>query len=105
MAKTRKKDAGTSTGAPAQGSSSETESRSGDGAPGESASQTQEPAAAEAAPQAAGDTTAADLDRSQIAQRAYELYLARGGSDGQAMDDWLTAEREMSGREQGRDQN
>ncbi len=28
--------------------------------------------------------------------RAYELYLARGGSDGQAWDDWLAAERELS---------
>lgn len=28
--------------------------------------------------------------------RAYELYLARGGSDGQAWDDWLAAERELN---------
>jgi hypothetical protein len=32
----------------------------------------------------------------RIAARAYELYLARGGSDGQDFDDWLTAERELS---------
>jgi hypothetical protein len=32
----------------------------------------------------------------RINMRAYELYLARGGADGQAMDDWLTAERELS---------
>jgi hypothetical protein len=32
----------------------------------------------------------------RIASRAYELYLARGGSDGQAWDDWLAAERELS---------
>jgi Protein of unknown function (DUF2934) len=49
-----------------------------------------------AAPQANGDTTAASLDRQRIAMRAYELYLARGGADGAALDDWLTAEREMS---------
>ena len=28
--------------------------------------------------------------------RAYELYLARGGRDGAAMDDWLNAERELN---------
>lgn len=34
----------------------------------------------------------------RVALRAYELYLARGGSDGGDFDDWLTAERELSGR-------
>ena len=52
-------------------------------------------AAAPSAPQNVGDTTAATADRERIAMRAYELYLARGGSDGGAMDDWLTAEREF----------
>ena len=33
----------------------------------------------------------------RVALRAYELYLARGGSDGGDFDDWLTAERELSG--------
>jgi|1185.fasta_scaffold483013_2 hypothetical protein len=32
----------------------------------------------------------------RVAARAYELYLARGGGDGQAWDDWLAAERELS---------
>ena len=36
-----------------------------------------------------------DSERERVAQRAYELYLARGGTDGQAMDDWLSAEREL----------
>ena len=31
----------------------------------------------------------------QIAQRAFEIYQSRGGSDGQDMDDWLQAEREL----------
>lgn len=48
-----------------------------------------------AAPQNAGDTTTADLDRERVALRAYELYLARGGADGMAMEDWLAAEREL----------
>ena len=33
--------------------------------------------------------------REEIAQRAYELYLARGGADGSEQEDWLQAEREL----------
>ena len=33
----------------------------------------------------------------RVAMRAYELYLARGASDGRDFDDWLTAEREVAG--------
>lgn len=47
------------------------------------------------APQTVGDTTAAAPDRDRIAMRAYELYQARGASDGQALEDWLAAEREL----------
>lgn len=46
-----------------------------------------------------GTTTPAGhppVDRDRIAQRAYELYLARGGDHGQDQDDWYTAERELS---------
>ena len=43
-------------------------------------------------------TAAAGPDRNSVAMRAYELYLARGGGDGKAMDDWLLAERELQGR-------
>jgi hypothetical protein len=50
------------------------------------------------APQSSGDTTVANLDRDRVARRAYELYLARGAGDGQAMEDWLTAERELTER-------
>lgn len=50
----------------------------------------------EPAPQAAGDTTAAAPDRARIATRAYELYLARGGASGRDLDDWLTAEQELT---------
>jgi hypothetical protein len=32
----------------------------------------------------------------RIAARAYELYLARGGSDGGDFEDWLAAERELA---------
>jgi hypothetical protein len=48
--------------------------------------------------QRAGDTTAATINRARVAERAYELYLARGGGDGLALDDWLSAERELTGR-------
>ena len=37
-------------------------------------------------------------DRDRIAWRAYEIYLERGGADGRDMDDWLEAERQLSGR-------
>jgi len=50
------------------------------------------------APQNAGDTTAATIDRGECAQRAYELYVARGGEDGRDLEDWLTAERELRER-------
>lgn len=33
--------------------------------------------------------------REQIRTRAYEIYVARGGVDCHAVDDWLQAEREL----------
>jgi hypothetical protein len=42
------------------------------------------------------DPIAGAFDRDRIARRAYELYLARGGADGQDLQDWLSAERELS---------
>jgi len=50
------------------------------------------------APQNGGGTPAATIDRDLLAQRAYELYLARGGEDGRDLEDWLTAERELQER-------
>jgi hypothetical protein len=32
----------------------------------------------------------------EIAAEAYRIYMGRGGSDGQDMDDWLEAERRLS---------
>ena len=37
----------------------------------------------------------------QIAQRAYEIYQARGGTEGQDIEDWLQAERELRRGSQG----
>jgi hypothetical protein len=59
--------------------------------------------AVQAAPQLSGETMVANLDRERVAARAYELYQARGGGDGRAMDDWLAAEREFMRTSQGRD--
>jgi hypothetical protein len=59
---------------------------------------TPEGEAAPSAPQNVGDTTAAAPERERIAQRAYELYLERGGGEGAAMDDWLNAEQELQPR-------
>jgi hypothetical protein len=38
------------------------------------------------------------IDCEQIALRAYEIYQARGGTDGSDLDDWLQAERELQSR-------
>jgi Protein of unknown function (DUF2934) len=40
-------------------------------------------------------TSTEGLSREKIAQRAYELYLARGGAHGSELEDWLQAEREL----------
>jgi hypothetical protein len=37
----------------------------------------------------------------QIAAEAYNIYCARGCGDGAAVDDWLEAERRLSGRRMG----
>ena len=36
-----------------------------------------------------------EIPAEEIAQRAYEIYMARGGTEGQDIDDWLRAEREL----------
>jgi hypothetical protein len=48
--------------------------------------------AADAAPRGA---RAALANGSDIARRAYDLYLARGREDGHDVEDWLQAEREL----------
>ncbi len=37
------------------------------------------------------------LDRDEVSRRAYELFLSRGGEHGHDVEDWLRAEREVSG--------
>jgi hypothetical protein len=50
------------------------------------------------APQNAGGVMVAEIDRDLVSQRAYERYVERGREDGQDVDDWLTAERELRER-------
>ena len=37
--------------------------------------------------------------QARVAERAYDRYLARGAQDGQDLDDWLEAERELASEE------
>ena len=37
------------------------------------------------------------MSHEDIARRAFEIYLARGAGDGQALADWVQAERELLG--------
>ena len=54
-------------------------------------------------PQQPGDGSPQSEGAREIVEtRAYELYLERGGGDGRAMDDWLTAERELLERQKQR---
>jgi hypothetical protein len=55
------------------------------------------------ASQHSGGTAAATIDRERIANRAYERYMARGGADGQDLQDWLEAERELEQEERNGD--
>lgn len=46
----------------------------------------------------------ADLSlQKEIALRAYELYLQRGGIDGHEVEDWLRAEREVLSKQDRQD--
>lgn len=55
-----------------------------------------ESAIAELSGSPTGGVATATLDRDRVAQRAYEIYLARGCADGRDVDDWLSAERELA---------
>ena len=36
------------------------------------------------------------VSETEIARRAFEVFCARGGQPGRALDDWLQAERELA---------
>ncbi len=40
------------------------------------------------------DSTSTQTEQ-QIRERAFEIYLARGGQEGNEVSDWLAAEREL----------
>ena len=42
------------------------------------------------------------VGRDEIAGRAYQLYLERGGTDGHDVDDWLHAEEQLAREQQQR---
>jgi hypothetical protein len=42
-------------------------------------------------------STIKSVDSTEIARRAYELFLSRGGVHGRDVEDWLTAEQELRG--------
>ena len=42
-----------------------------------------------------GKPVAVQPSHDEIAKRAHKIYLARGGTDGCDLDDWLQAEREL----------
>ena len=44
------------------------------------------------------DTAAAENTEEEIRRRAYELYLSRGGANGDDVSDWLEAERLVRSR-------
>lgn len=48
-----------------------------------------------APPERQDDRRAVESSRQRIEQRAYELYLSRGGGHGSDWEDWLAAEREL----------
>jgi hypothetical protein len=60
---------------------------------GASNSETTPKAVAELGRQEKEKSTAPSLE--QIAQRAFEIHLERGGNHGRDLDDWLQAEREL----------
>jgi hypothetical protein len=44
---------------------------------------------------AAGTKVVSESRMNRIARRAHEIYEGRGGEHGQAVEDWLRAEREI----------
>ena len=56
---------------------------------------TQEPGRSTATSKQAMGAPQSEPTTEQIAQRAYEIYQARGGTEGQDIEDWLEAERQL----------
>lgn len=50
----------------------------------------------ESSPKSEPQTAEGNPTREEIELRAHQIYIERGGADGQDMEDWLQAERELS---------
>jgi hypothetical protein len=59
------------------------------------ASEANAPARPTASSSEPGAAPGSDPTTEEIAQRAYEIYQSRGGTDGQDLEDWLEAERQL----------
>ena len=60
--------------------------------------QTQAPQERPQNPQPSFEPEQAEIPHDDIAQRAYAIYLERGGFPGAELDDWLQAEQELRNR-------
>jgi hypothetical protein len=49
-------------------------------------------------PVAVSATTTPAVTEAEISKLAYQIYQARGGVNGSPLEDWLEAERQLSGR-------
>jgi hypothetical protein len=47
---------------------------------------------------ATGRPTPPPYTHEEVAKRAYQLFIERGGQHGRDYDDWLSAERELSSK-------
>lgn len=52
-----------------------------------------------------GERGGAESRMNRIARRAHEIYEARGGGEGKALEDWLQAEREIDAEAAEKQQN
>ena len=50
----------------------------------------------------AGGTTMDEHKESKVRERAYQLFLERGNRAGDAVEDWLSAEKQISDEERAR---
>jgi hypothetical protein len=94
-----KKNADGTASAPRRATTRRTTKKAPEAAPGDVASVTTVEPVASAADM--GGTSAESRYQptyDDIAQKAYERYLKRGGTDGQDFDDWIEAERELAKR-------
>lgn len=67
--------------------------------PGEAGATPRTTSGSRAAKPTVSPTSNGGVNRDAIARRAYEIFQARGGQHGYEIEDWLQAERELTGRQ------